>query len=369
MIVPYTCPDCSNVIQVELKGLRQKSATCPSCGKETALPDDLGICPGVIIGNGYKLDRKIGESHLGDIFVANKEDTGQMVRIEILSGSVTSDEESVTRFLQEIELMSSLKHDNLLSAIEAGQDSDTYFLVTAYETGSSLQETLQNQQTVGEKDALQYLITIAEVLHYTWNERKLLHRDLKPQNIFITKNNVAKLTGFGIAKSSEGQSLGLTGVGFTIGTPEYMSPEQIRASEDLDFRSDLYALGVVMYEALVGELPFVEDAPILLMQKHMDEIPVPVKERNSAISDGCSALIDKMLAKNPEDRYQSWQELIDEAKNVLATGGKSAATPSDNSGSGASGAGVSKSPGAMIGIAVAVVVFVIIILLVIKGSG
>ena len=319
MIIPYNCPNCDNVIQVEFKGLKRKLVSCSSCNKETQIPDDLGIGPGVIIGNGYKLEDKIGESHLGDIYLALKEDEGRLVRIEILSGSVTSDEESVTRFLQEIELLSSLKHDNLLPAIEAGQDNETYFLVTAHEAGMSLEERLRNGDPLDEKTAIKHLISIAEVLKYTWDERKLLHRDVKPQNIFITKDGKAKLTGFGIAKSSDGQSLGLTGVGFTIGTPEYMSPEQIRAAEDLDFRSDLYALGVVMYESLVGELPFVEEAPILLMQKHMDEIPVPVGERNSNISPACSAMVDKMLAKDCEDRHESWKSLIDEANEVLVS--------------------------------------------------
>ena len=322
MIIPYNCPNCDNEIQVELRGLKRKLVSCTSCNTETQIPDDIGIGPGVIIGNGYKLEKKIGESHLGDIYLALKEDEGRLVRIEILSGSVTSDEESVTRFLQEIELLSSLKHPNLLPAIEAGQDNETYFLVTAHEAGMSLEERLKSGDPLDEKTAINHLISISKVLKYTWDERKLLHRDVKPQNIFITQDGKAKLTGFGIAKSSDGQSLGLTGVGFTIGTPEYMSPEQIRAAEDLDFRSDLYALGVVMYESLVGELPFVEDAPILLMQKHMDEVPIPVCEKNSKISPACSALVDKMLAKGCDERHQSWKELIDEANEVLQSPGK-----------------------------------------------
>ena len=317
MIIPYNCPNCNAEIPVEFKGLKRKVVTCESCEKETQVPDDLCIGPGAIIGNGYKLEKKVGESHLGDIFLAIKEDEGRLVRIEILSGQVASDEESVTRFLQEIDLMSSMKHKSLLSAVDKGEDNGTYFLVTAHEPGVSLEEKIKSNGAVDEKSALNYLVSIADVLGYTWNERKLLHRDIKPQNIFITESNTAKLTGFGIAKSSEGQSLGLTGVGFTIGTPEYMSPEQIRASEDLDLRSDLYSLGVVLYETLTGGLPFMDDAPILLMQKHMDEVPVPVREKNPQISARCSALVDKMLAKLPEDRFSSWEELIAEANETI----------------------------------------------------
>ena len=371
MIVPYSCPNCNNDLQVEVKGLKRKVITCPSCEQETQLPDDLGIGPGVIIGDGYKLEKKIGDSHLGEIYIAVKTNDGQNVRIEILSGSVTSDEESVTRFLNEIELLRSLKHKNLLSYIEAGQDNETYFLVTAHEPGMGLEEKLRKDGPAEEKSALNYLISIAEVLKYTWEDgdRKLLHRDIKPQNIYITKDNEAKLTGFGIAKSSDGQALGLTGVGFTIGTPEYMSPEQIKASEDLDFRSDLYALGIVMYETLVGELPFIDDAPILLMQKHMDEIPVPVHERNPKISKQCSNLIDKMLAKERDDRHGSWDELINEATEIVNTEIK---VPEKPVSSPRSGPEINKSKPAAssnnqpIAIIIAIVGGIILILIVLK---
>jgi eukaryotic-like serine/threonine-protein kinase len=339
------------------------------------MKEEQVIEPGATVG-GYTLEVKVGNSHLGEIYLAykaedaDKEDKDR-VRIEILSGEVTSDEESVTRFLQEIELMSSLTHENLLSALEAGQDGETYFLVTAHEPGQSLEELIK-QGAIEEKLVLSILISIAEVLKYTWDERKLLHRDLKPENIFITEEGKAKLTGFGIAKSSEGQSMGLTGVGFTIGTPEYMSPEQIRAAEDIDFRSDIYALGVLMYEALVGELPFVEEAPILLMQRHMDEVPVPVIDRIEGVSPGCSALVDRMLAKDREDRQQSWQELIDDANEVLTTGGqiskKAASRTAGQAGQGPLGGG-GISPGAIFGIVVAIVIVIIIVILVVRGAG
>lgn len=333
------------------------------------------IEPGAVIGNGYKLERKIGQSQAGDIYLASKGDGGQMFRVQVLSGSVGADDETVSRFLQEIDLMSTLKHENLLSAVEAGQDGSSYFLVMEHQPGMSLEEKIKEHGSVPEKDALAYMIGVAAALQYLWDQRKLLHRDLKPQNVFVTDSGKVKLTGFGIAKSSEGQSMGLTGVGFTIGTPEYMSPEQIRASEDLDFRSDMYALGVVLYEALVGQLPFVEEAPILLMQKHMDEIPVPVRDRNSAVSEGCSQLVDKMLAKERDERFESWQAFIDHAKKVIETGGVVAGSKKAASKS-SSAADVGQkplatsgnSPAVIIGVVVAVVVVIVVILLMMKGG-
>jgi serine/threonine protein kinase len=281
------------------------------------MPENIG--PGVMIKGTYRLEEKIGNSHLGEIYLGTR-DGGEPVTVEILAGSMTSDEETVTRFLQEVEILSSLRHPSLLAAIEAGQDTDTYFLVTAYEHGMvSLNEYLAQHKALEPAQALGFMESIAGALEYTWSEGKILHRDIKPQNIYITADGQARLGGFAIAKSSESQSMGLTGVGFTIGTPEYMSPEQIRTPDDLDFRSDLYSLGVVLYECLVGELPFVEQAPLLLMQKHMDEEPQPLIERTSRVSPQVSALVDRMLAKDRDDRYESWGALIS-ALQVAASG-------------------------------------------------
>lgn len=283
------------------------------------MPDEVRVGPGVIIGNGYKLEKKLGESSLGDIYTATQESSGQKVHVEVLSGEMRQDEERVNRLLQEIELVAALQHPNIVQAIEAGQDSETYFLVTAYEASKTLEEVLEGHKALPEADAVKYTANIASALKHAWDEKRILHRDVKPANIQITEAGAAKLTGFGIAKSSQQQSLGLTGAGFTIGTPEYMSPEQIRASDDLNFASDMYALGIVFYEMATGRIPFEEAAPILLMQKHMDEDPEPANERNPEVSAGCAEVIQTMLAKDPADRYDSWQTLID-TLNAVANG-------------------------------------------------
>jgi serine/threonine protein kinase len=372
MIVPFNCPQCQARMEAEVTGLQGRLESCASCGASIKVPN-VPVGPGVIIGSHYRLDKKVGESHLGEIYIANRD--SEPVTVEILSGAMTSDDETVSRFLQEVDILSSLKHPNLLGAVEAGQDAETYFLVTAFETGMvGLNEALQKNGPLDENLALQYMINIAEVLQYTWNERKILHRDIKPQNIQVKPNGKAKLTGFAIAKSSEDkQSMGLTGVGFTIGTPEYMSPEQIKTPDDLDFRSDLYALGVVFYECLVGELPFADQAPILLMQKHMDEIPQPVISRTSRVSRRTSDLIDRMLAKERDQRFASWQALIDAMSSALggvsapATGSSPRAVPATNSSSGGKSSGGISPIVLGVGILLIFIIFILLIMLVRKG--
>jgi eukaryotic-like serine/threonine-protein kinase len=276
--------------------------------------------PESVIGGRYRLERHLGETSLGDLYLATRTRDEAAVRVEILAGASADDDEKIRRLLQEIELIASLDHPNIVPALDAGQDGDVYYLVTRYEDGRTLQELLDERGAIPEQEMLRYAMQVAKALKYAWEERRILHRDIKPQTIFVTDAGVAKLTGFGIAKSSESLSMGLTGVGFTIGTPEYMSPEQIRAEDNLDFRADLYSLGCVLYEAVTGSLPFSDPAPILIMHKHMDEELEPANQRNPAVSEACAVLVDRMMAKDRADRPESWQALIDEIGAVPGVG-------------------------------------------------
>jgi len=317
MIIPFPCPNCQQTIAAEITGLKNRLETCLGCNEQVQLPEDLAIGPGTEVGKGYVLNEKLGESPLGEMYKAERRQDGLSCCVEILSSNDGLDDENVQRLRQEVELVASLKHPNIFEAIDAGQDQNAYFLVTAYEPGSTLENYLLKNKPLDESEALRIGISIAEALKFVWEKHRVLHRDVKPENIFIADSGEPKLMGFGIAKSQEQQqSMGLTGMGFIIGTPEYMSPELIRVEGELDFRCDLYALGILLYECVVGELPFEEAAPILLLGKQMDEVPVPVHERNPNVSQSCSQLIAKMLEKDRDDRHQSWQELIDALKSV-----------------------------------------------------
>ena len=279
------------------------------------------IMPGSIIGNGYEIDRKVGDGSMGEIYLAFSEEHDKLVQVKILPAHMTSDQEKVERFLQEIKITSGLAHPNLLSVIEAGEDNGRYYLVTEYEEGISYHDYIGRYGPLHERDALTFLSQIAEVLSYAWKEQKLLHREIKPENILIKEDSKeAKLTDFGVAKPMTDEALNLTGMGFTIGTPDYMSPEQVRGDEDLDSRSDMYALGLVLYESLTKRKTFEADNVMALMNKQMVEAHDPVTKINSKVSQNCSSLIDKLLEKDREDRFESWDELIRAMRNV-ADGG------------------------------------------------
>ena len=288
---------------------------------EEITPEVDAIEPGTIIGNGYEIDRKVGDGSMGEIFLAFSEESDKLVQIKVLPAHMTSDQEKVERFLQEIKITSTLSHPNLLSVIEAGEDNGRYYLVTEYEEGISYHDYIGRYGPLHERDALSFLAQIAEVLNYAWKEKKLLHREIKPENILIKEDSKeAKLTDFGVAKPMTDEALNLTGMGFTIGTPDYMSPEQVRGDEDLDARSDMYALGLVLYESLTKKKPFEADNVMALMNKQMVEAHEPISKVNSKVSKNCSDLIDKLLDKDRENRFESWDELIKAMRNV-ADGG------------------------------------------------
>ncbi len=275
-----------------------------------------------IIGNAYVLEERIGETHLGDIFVAKMLGKKDRVRINLLSDYGDLEMESIVRFMQEIDVLRELKHVNLWSVIDSGKDEDVYFFVTPYEPSLRLDEYLMREKVLDERFVLELASMIAKVLDYIWKEKKLVHRNIKPQNIFVTRHNEIRLTGFDIAKMPSSGFVGVTGAGYTMGTPEYMSPEQIRAREALDFRSDMYSLGIVMYEALTGNTPFNDVAPVMVIHKQCEEAHVPIRALNRDISPACTAMVDRMLEKDRDDRYESWDDVKTAAREATATVGK-----------------------------------------------
>ena len=294
-------------------------ATCEACRKSSPIPD-TGVAPGVTIGRGYRIEEKIGAGSLGEaLFIARQENMDRQVQVGILPPSVAADPETFSRFKRQVKLMASLAHPSILTAMDAGEDNGAHFLVTQYETGEDFEAYLAKNAPLPEKQALGLLADIASALECAWREKQILHRNIKPQNIFITTAGRPMLTDLGIAKSMEtDDSMQLTGAGFAIGTPEYMSPEQCRAEADLDFRSDLYSLGIVLYEALTGATPFTDKSPLFVMQKQMDEPPPPISEANPKLSPECVKLVGKMLAKDRADRYPSWGSLITVMQNTAA---------------------------------------------------
>ncbi len=237
------------------------------------------------------------------------------VIIRVLPQSMFDDEEMSARFMQGINLAKKLHHQNILSVLDAGLEKDIKYVVTNYEKGFFLNDYLEHRGVLDENEGVILVKSLCEALDYAWNEQQIIHRNVSPETILVAKHNVPMLTDFDLAKSlmADGK---LTCAGYTIGEPTYMSPEQAKG-EDVDFRSDMYCLGLVFYQLLAGKPPFSNKSRMEILCAQVSDKHAPIQTKNKRITNACSAVLDKMLAKDVKDRYQSWKALIDDLDAIL----------------------------------------------------
>jgi len=245
------------------------------------------------------------------VYRAVDRELGEPVAIKTLRTEVVgSDGVALERFKQEIRLARKITHRNVVRTYDLGEVNGTYYLTMEFVEGTSLKQLIQSRGklpvpvtlTIGKQ-----LCRALEVAH----EQGVIHRDIKPQNIVVEPNGFLKVMDFGIARLAKApQGKGLTEVGTAIGTPDYMSPEQL-LGEELDPRSDLYSAGVVLYECLTGRPAFVADTVYALVAKHLEEEPLDPRELNAEVSPALAQLVLRAMAKQRDDRYQSAAELHD----------------------------------------------------------
>lgn len=281
--------------------------------------------PGSVIGGKFEIVKRTGEGSLGDdVYMGRQRDLKRDVTIRILPSDVSRDKEMVQRFVQEIQISATLQHPNILPAYEAGEHAGRAYLVTAVEDGEYLRETLRRQGAMGVSEAMKIGAAISEALEYAWTKGRVLHRNLRPESIIIAKGGQPLLADFGMAKFAGSGGDELTMAGYTIGNPDYMSPEQVRGESGLDCRSDIYCLGLVLYECLAGQQPFKSASPVALMEMQMSQPHKPLTQVSDAIDPACSSVIDRMLEKDKARRYQGYASLIADFNAVLGGGVPSA---------------------------------------------
>ncbi len=259
----------------------------------------------------YVPERLIGAGGFSWVFAAKHND-GRKVALKVLKPRYAGDKEFETRFRNESNFASQLTHPNVARILEVGQaDGITYFSMHLYP--ESLSSRLERDGVVSEATLVKIAIDVASALAFA-HENGVIHRDIKVDNILLTEGGDAVISDFGIARAISGY-VSATGVNMTIGTPQYISPEQAQGRK-LDGRSDLYALGVTLYKAVTGEVPFRSADWFELARMHVEDQPTPPREKRPDISARFERIILRCLAKHPDDRYESANALLDELNNI-----------------------------------------------------
>ena len=270
---------------------------------------------------GYTVNEKIGKGAMATVYKGKQISLDRTVAIKVLPKKMSDNAEFVDRFYKEGKAAAKLAHNNIVQAIDVGSTAEGYhYFVMEYVEGKTLYDLMQpppigEGRNFSEADALDITIQIAEALAHA-HKRGLIHRDVKPKNIILTPQGVAKLTDLGLARDLDDKHAAESEAGKAYGTPYYISPEQIRGDVDIDFRADVYSLGATMYHMVTGQPPFDGDTPSAVMHKHLKQPLVPPDHINTALSSGIGEIIEVAMAKNREDRYPSTEDLLEDLHAV-----------------------------------------------------
>ncbi len=264
----------------------------------------------------YELLQKLGEGGMGAVYKAKDKRNGRVVALKVLPRSRAKDTIFLQRFEQEARTAFELDHPNIVHGLDVGHADGYHFLVMEYVEGHDVFALLEQKGRLTESEALNILEQIASALEHIHGEH-LVHRDIKPENILVTDAGVAKLADMGLALENETQGRRrITQAGIAMGTPFYLSPEQIEGRTEPDIRSDIYALGTTVYEMVTGRPPFEGETPMVVMMKHLNEqVPSP-HEIDHTISLHFCQLLERMMAKQAPERYQTPTELLADVRRV-----------------------------------------------------
>ena len=267
---------------------------------------------GTIFAGRYEIIEELGKGGMGKIYRVEDKKIKEEVALKLIKPEIASDRKTIERFTNELKMARKIAHRNVCKMYDFGEEKGTHYITMEYVPGEDLKSLIRRVKRLDTGTAISITKQLCEGLKEA-HRLGIIHRDLKPGNIMIDKEGNARIMDFGIARSLKEK--GITGAGVTIGTPEYMSPEQVEAKE-VDMRADIYSLGVILYEMLTGRLPFEGDTALSIAVKHKTEAPPDPIELNPQISEDLSRLILKCLEKYKEKRYQSPEELLSELTKI-----------------------------------------------------
>jgi serine/threonine protein kinase len=258
---------------------------------------------------GYKIIGKLGAGAMAIVYKAQQLSLNRTVAIKVLPKRFSGNPEYVERFFKEGQAAGKLNHNNIVQAVDVGEAGGYHYFVMEYVEGKTLHDDLAAGKIFKENEALDIIIQVAHALQHA-HSCGLIHRDVKPKNIMINTAGVVKLADMGLARETTDIQAAQSEAGKAYGTPYYISPEQIRGKIDIDGRADIYGLGATLYHMVTGRVPFMADDPSEVMRKHLRDELIPPDHINTSLSAGISEVIEVMMAKRKEDRYNNVEELL-----------------------------------------------------------
>ena len=268
---------------------------------------------GTVLSGRYRLESKLGSGGMSTVYLARDETLQRWVAVKVMHREISDQPDQLERFRREARAVAQLSHPNVVAVIDAGEDGGYPYIVLEYVEGETLKQRIDRLGRLPVDEAAAYGIEIGRGLAAAHAQR-LIHRDVKPQNVLIDTEGRAKVTDFGIARSLE--SDGLTKTGRVLGTTDYVAPEQAMG-QAVDARCDIYSLGVLLYEMLTGEVPFQADTLVGVAMKHVNERMPDVQERRPEVSSALAAVIERATAKEPKKRYPDIIALLADLEGAL----------------------------------------------------
>ncbi|MGH7682932.1 MAG: Stk1 family PASTA domain-containing Ser/Thr kinase [Vulcanimicrobiaceae bacterium] len=279
-----------------------------------------------VFNNRYRLDQRLGDGGMAVVFAGTDLLLRRRVAIKVLREQYAADEDFVQRFYNEAQSAAKLSHPNIVNTYDVGREERMYYIVMELVEGTTLSEMIRSDGRIPESVAIDYTAQMCNGLAYA-HRQGLLHRDIKPANILITHDDVVKLSDFGIARALTQQTMAVTQPGMVMGSVYYISPEQAQGLE-LRETSDLYSVGVVLFQLLAGRLPFTGESPVAVALKHVSEPPPSFSSMGVEVSPALSAIVERLLQKDPHDRFASANEVASALREARERPMVAAAVPS-----------------------------------------
>lgn len=307
----FQCPECQEIVVVD-NSAAGKTVQCGRCQKNVKVPDSR-TSPGALIAD-FIIEKELGRGGMGIVYLSHQISLDREAALKVLSSTYANNAEFVVGFIKEARAAAKLNHPHIVQAYAVGEDEGLYYFAMENIDGTTMKQILDKKKIIPVDEAVQIIQQIAEALDYAWAEQRLIHRDIKPDNIMLTKNGKAKLADLGLARVA-GEKDDMESEDEVMGTPQYISPEAL-LGEPMDVRSDIYSLGATFYQFVTGKFPFNGNSASEIAKKHITDPLIPPIEVNPKIPQAVSDVIVKMMEKDPNNRYQDAEKLVEDLRNI-----------------------------------------------------